>query len=292
MEVFSFSWNAVAYWFSLHFVSLLVIFVITWLALRFGRMLIEKIVRKAVRSHRFGNGITSLTTSDVKKRQDTLISMFAALWTVGVWLVAILTVLQEAALFDTVPLFASAGIAGIALGFGAQSIIKDLLTGVFIMVENQYRVGDVVDLEGAVGTVERITIRSTILRDADGNVHYMPNGNVTHVINKTMGFSRVNFSLAVEPSTNVDHLAELINDIGKKLSEDEKWADKILEAPHFLTIGSFTDIALEVKITGTTQPSEQWTVTGEVRKRLLSAFKKHKIELAQLPLAPLTPPKR
>jgi small-conductance mechanosensitive channel len=292
MEVFSFSWNAIAHWFSLHFVSLLFIFVVTWLALRFGRMLIEKIIRKAVRSHRFGNGIAALTTSDVKKRQDTLISMFSALWTVSVWLVAILTALQEAALFDTVPLFASAGIAGIALGFGAQSIIKDLLTGVFIIVENQYRVGDVVDLEGAVGTVERITIRSTVLRDADGNVHYMPNGNVTHVINKTMGFSRVNFSLAVDPSTNVDHLAGLINDIGRKVSEDEKWAERIIEAPHVLTIGSFTDTALEVKITGMTQPSEQWSVTGEMRKRLLSAFKKHKIELAQLPLAPAAPPKR
>lgn len=286
MSTFSFSFDSVVYWFNQHWFPVVCIVIISYVALRFGAMLIDKVIRRAIRSTHYHGGITS--PEELKKRQDTLISMFSALWRVGVWTVAILTLLKEVAPFDTTAIFASAGIIGIALGFGAQSIIKDLLTGIFIIMENQYRVGDIVELQGiavdnAVGTVEKITIRSTILRDQDGNVHYLANGSVLHVVNKTMGFSKINFSLAVAPNTNIDSLAEIINDVGEKLKAEEKWARRIIEAPHFVSIGSFTDTALEVKITGTTQPSEQWKVTGEVRKRLLAAFKKHKIELAELP---------
>ncbi|HEX4662250.1 MAG TPA: mechanosensitive ion channel family protein [Candidatus Saccharimonadales bacterium] len=285
MSTFSFSFANLAYWFNLHWLPVAAIVVIAYVALRFGTMLIEKVVRRAIRSNHYHGGVTS--PEELKKRQDTLIGMFCALWRVGVWTVASLTMLKEIAPFDTTAIFASAGIIGIALGFGAQSIIKDLLTGIFIIMENQYRVGDVVDLQGiavptALGTVEKITIRSTILRDLDGNVHYLANGNVMHVVNKTMGFSKINFSLAVAPNTDIDKLATFINEIGDALKLEEKWAKKIIEAPHFVSIGSFSDTALEVKITGTTQPSEQWKVTGELRKRLLATFKKNKIELAEL----------
>ena len=94
-------------------------------------------------------------------------------------------------LFDLSPLFASAGIIGVALGFGAQSLVKDFLSGIFIIAENQYRVGDVVDVMGAAGTVERVGTRTTVIRDSEGNVHYVPNGTIQHVINKTMGYSIV-----------------------------------------------------------------------------------------------------
>ena len=175
---------------------------------------------------------------------------------------------------------------GVAIGFGAQSLIKDFLSGIFIIVENQYRVGDIVDIQGAAGTVERVTIRSTVIRDASGNVHFLPNGEVLHVINKTMGFSKVNFTLTVDPDTDIDKLSTIIDEVGLKLSEDEKWKEKILEAPHFLNIGTFNDIALEVTIIGKTNPSQQWSVTGEMRRRLLKAFAKHKIELAHIPGLP------
>lgn len=268
-------------WTAKHWLPLLMIVVIAWVALRFGTMVIDKIVRRTI--HRSPFTQEYLTPEDVKKRQDTLVSMLSAIWRASVWIVATLTVISEIALFNTAPLFASAGIVGIALGFGAQSIIRDLLTGIFIIIENQYRVGDVVDLQNnAIGTVERITIRSTILRDTDGNVHFVPNGTVAHVVNKTMGFSRINISLAVDPAINVDHLAEIINMAGEKMAKDPAWSEKLIDPPHFLSIGSFTDSALEVKITGKTQPSAQWSVTGELRKRLLNTFKRHKIELAKL----------
>jgi small-conductance mechanosensitive channel len=269
--------------------SLLVILVIGLLSRHFGGLAIARIIRRVIRSTHFN----VLSADDVRKRQDTLISLFTVLWRALVIIVVSILVFEQ--LFpkiDLTPILASAGVAGIIIGLGAQSIIKDFLSGLFIIMENQYRVGDVVDLEGAAGTVERVTIRSTVLRDADGNVHFLPNGNVMHVINKTMGYSRVNFALAVDPDTNIDELSDIINEVGKNMAEDEKWRDKILEAPHFLSIGTFSDLALEVKIVGKTQPSAQWSVTGELRKRLLKAFTKNKIELASIQPVPTIAPKR
>ncbi len=285
MDIFDFSFRAVTHWLQGHGFAILAIILVAWLAYHFGTLLIEKIVRRTIRRSRFS--AEDLSADDIKKRQDTLVSMLSALWRTSVWIIAVLTLIGEASLFNTAPLFASAGIVGIALGFGAQSIIKDLLTGIFIIIENQYRVGDTIDVDGIAtgspsGTVERITIRSTVLRDTDGNVHFVPNGAIVHVTNKTMGFSKVNFSIAVDPATNIDALAEIINAVGNRLAKDPAWSDKIIDAPHFLSIGNFNDSSLEVKITGKTQPSAQWTVTGEVRKRLLSSLKRNKIELSQL----------
>ena len=261
-------------------VTIAAILLFSWLGRHFGGAVISQVVKRIIRSTQFNE----LSTDDVTKRQNTLIGLFVAIWKTILIVVASCLIFQQ--LFpkvDLTPIFASAGIVGIALGFGAQSLIKDFLSGLFIIIENQYRVGDIVDLEGAAGTIERITVRSTILRDTDGNVHFMPNGNVAHVINKTMGYSRVNFTVSVQPETNVDKLSDLINEVGVKLAADEKWRDKIIEPPHFLSIGTFSDVALEVKITGKTAPSAQFGVTGELRKRLLKAFTKHDIELAHMP---------
>jgi moderate conductance mechanosensitive channel len=285
MNIFNVPASTVREWVLTHWFPLLIVIAAAWLALRFGTMLIDKVVRRAVRQSPFSQEY--LAPEDIKKRQDTLVSMLTALWKTAVWVVGVLTFVSEASLFNTAPLLASAGIVGVALGFGAQSVIKDLLSGVFIIIENQYRVGDTIDIDGIgagapSGTVERITIRSTVLRDIDGNVHFIPNGAIVHVTNKTMGFSKVNFTLGVDPSTNVDELADIINKVGEKLSKDPAWADKIIEAPRFLRIGTFTDTTLEVRVTGKTQPSAQWSVTGELRKRLLSALKRNKIDLAKL----------
>jgi small conductance mechanosensitive channel len=282
--------NVIWHWLQDPGVSILAILIFGWLGRHFGGAVIDRMIRHIVRSSYFNE----LSDDDVRKRQDTLIGLFTAIWKSVVIVVVSLLIFQR--LFPQIsltPVLASAGIIGVALGFGAQSVIKDFLSGVFIILENQYRVGDIVDIEGAAGTVERISIRSTVLRDADGNVHYLPNGSVIHVINKTMGYSRVNFSLAVDPTTNIDELSELINTVGDKLAKDDKWKDRVIEPPHFLSIGTFSDIALEVKITGKTQPSAQWDVTGELRKRLLSAFKKNGIELATLPTGvPIAPVKK
>ena len=260
--------------------TILAIIGFAWLGRHFGGVVITQMVNRLVRSTAFN----PLSPEDVTKRRDTLSSLFTVIWKVVLVVVASALIFEQ--LFpsvDLAPFFASAGLIGVAIGFGAQSLIKDFLSGIFIIVENQYRVGDIVDIEGAAGTVERVTIRSTVIRDVNGNVHFLPNGQVMHVINKTMGFSKVHFTLVVDPDTDIDKLAKLIDEVGADLAEDDKWKDKILEAPHFLNIGSFSDVALEATITGKTHPSQQWSVTGEMRRRLLKAFIKHKIELAHVP---------
>ena len=263
-------------WFVDHGVAILLILGIAWLALYFGNKVIKRVIRQVIRSSHF----YVISAEDARKRQDTLISLFRAIWKVVVIIVTFFLLFTE--IFpdvNLIPIFASAGIVGVAVGFGAQSIVKDFITGAFIIMENQYRVGDIVEIDGATGTVERITIRSTVVRDTDGNVHFLPNGSVVHVINKTMGYSRVNLTLGVAPETNIDQLSEIIDEVGSSLSKDEKWKGKILEPPHFLSIGAFSDVSLEVKVTAKTQPSAQWEVTGELRRRLLKTLTKHKIEL-------------
>lgn len=265
-------------WLSNQGLNLLFICFFAWVLYHFVNFVVERVIRRLVRSTRYNQ----MTDLDLKKRQNTLTSLVSTLLRTVILVSAGMMVIKQ--LFPNInyaPIFASAGIIGIALGFGAQSLIKDFLTGLFIITENQYRVGDVVDLDnGAAGTVERIGIRSTVLRDADGNVHYVPNGNIGHVTNKTMDFSKVNFILSVHPDTDLDLLAEVINDTGAKLAEDPKWSAKITEAPHFMNVGSFSQLGIDVTVVGVTQPSEQWRVTGELRRRLLTELVNHKIKLA------------
>ena len=267
-------WDTTQTWFQDNGILILTVVLSAYIINRFGTMLLEAVIRRTV-----GGLKNDLSEDDIKKRQDTLISMFSTLLKVLVWMVAGFTVLRRFGI-DLTPLLAGASVLGVALGFGAQSLIKDFFAGLFIILENQYRVGDIVDLGGSIGSVEQITIRSTTVRDFDGNVHYIPNGSIAKVVNKTMGFSKVNISISVAPDTNVDKLAETINHVGEKMSQEDKWKARIIEPPHFVTINNFTDTALEIKINGKTQPSAQWAVTGELRRRLLTAFKKHKIDLA------------
>lgn len=253
--------------------SILATIVVAWLTNWIGLMLLEPVIRRAVRH------LHETNETDIKKRQDTLLSLLHAVFKVTVWTIASFLILDKLGL-NIATIMASAGVIGVALGFGAQSVIKDFLSGVFIILENQYRVGDVIEIDTASGTVEELTIRSTVLRDREGNAHFIPNGTITHVINKTLDFSKINLTIKVKPDTDLDQLAQLINEIGAELADDKPWKRKITKAPHFDTLGDFTETSLSITIAGTTLPSEQWAVTNELRKRLLAAFRKHKIDLA------------
>ena len=218
---------------------------------------------------------------DLEKRERTLTGMFSTLWRVIVISGAALDLFQI--VFPGVslaPLFASAGIIGVAFGFGAQSLVKDLLSGVFIISENQYRVGDIIDIQGFGGTVEKVSARSTVLRDADGNVHYFPNGTIQHVINKTMGYSMARFFVGLSPLSDIDEVIEIINKTGASLAQEEKWKSKIIEAPAFVSVSDFTSNEVTLLVSGKTQPSDQWSVTSEMRQRLFFEFEKKKIKLS------------
>lgn len=241
-----------------------------------GRILGWIIKRLVTRSQQY-NGATE---TDIKKRYRTLRGLTVSVWRI---VIVFMTAIAIARLFFTdaqiAPLFASAGIIGVAVGFGAQSLIKDFLSGLFIISENQYRVGDVVEIEGASGTVERVGTRSTILRDVDGNVHFFPNGMVQHVINKTMDYSKARVVVAVAPKTDINQAVKIINAVGKTIASDDVWAGKILETPAFVMVGDISSTTVELIVSGKVKPADQWAVAAEIRRRLYAEFEKANIKL-------------
>lgn len=241
-----------------------------------GEKLLNVVVGQFVRGK-----LRKASKLDVEKRQKTVASLVRTIWRIIVIAITVASLLKLVfPSIDFTPLFASAGIVGIAIAFGAQTLVKDFLTGVFIISENQYRVGDIVSINDADGRVEHIGARSTIIRDENGNVHYLPNGSIGHVVNKTMGYSRVYFTLLLQASTDLDTAVSVINQVGDRLAESEKWKGRVLSAPQFHAIGAVTGSSIEVSISGKVQASEQWAVTAEMRRRLLKAFEKNDIKLA------------
>lgn len=263
--------NAVP-WLISHGIKILVVIVAAYLIRRFGGIFIEKFVRRLVVSDHF------LTKEAEKKREDTLIRIFTAALGMVVWLLAGLVVLQEAG-FAIGPLLAAAGIAGLAFGFGGQYLIRDFISGLFIIMENQYRVGDIVCFDGTCGLVEDISLRMTTLRDLDGTVHHIPHGEIKKVSNLSKYFARVNLNIGVSYKSDLERVIVVVNKVGKELASDPNWKEFIIKPPQFLRVDDFGDSAVIIKILGETKPIKQWDVTGELRKRIKVAFDREGIEI-------------
>ncbi len=213
-----------------------------------------------------------------KKREDTLIHIFRGALRVVLIVLAILMILQEFGM-KIGPILAGAGIVGVAVGFGGQYLIKDVITGLFMILENQYRIGDVVKIDGTEGTVQDITLRKTTLRDLDGTVHHINHGSIVLVSNLSKDFARVNLEVCVDYSTNLEHLIDVVDRTGRELAEDPNFKDSIITPPTFLRVQNFADHGIVIKILGDTKPLKQWEITGELRKRLKIAFDREGIEI-------------
>lgn len=224
------------------------------------------------------SGVKDGTKEGTEKRQKTLTKIFSASLKVVVWLVAIMMILPEFGI-NVGPILAGAGILGVALGFGAQWMIRDFLAGLFIILENQYRVGDVVCFDKTCGLVEDINLRKTILRDLDGTVHHVPNGEIKKSSNLSKSFARVNLDISVAYKENLDRVVEILNMVGKELAEDPQWKDVIIKAPQALGVDNFAESAIIIKVLGETKALKQWDVTRELRKRIKIAFDKEGIEI-------------
>jgi len=253
--------------------SQIVILLIVGLVIyKFIRPLISRVVRKAV------TGDPALTAEEEERREDTLIRIISGTIKIATIVFIFLMVLSEFGI-DIAPLIAGAGVIGLAFGFGGQYLVKDIITGLFIILENQYRVGDVVEIAGTAGLVEDISLRVTILRDLDGTVHHVPHGEVKNVSNMSMGFSRVNMNIGVSYSSDIEKVKEVINRVGIELSEDSEFKDKIIDPIKYVRIDSFGDSSVNLKVLGETKPLAQWEVAGEMRIRLKKAFDKEGIEI-------------
>jgi small conductance mechanosensitive channel len=218
------------------------------------------------------------TEDEVKKRSDTLSRVLVGTIQVFIFFIAIFMILSELKI-DITAVLAGAGVVGIAIGFGAQGLVKDLVAGVFIIIENHYRVGDVVKIADVAGIVESINLRKTVLRDLDGIVHVVPNGEIRVASNFTKDWSRVNLNISVAYGENLDHVISVINRVGQELTEDPEWAPIILKAPQVLRVDNLGESGIDIKILGDTKPIRQWDVMGELRLRLKKAFDDEGIEI-------------
>ncbi|AWG21662.1 potassium transporter KefA [Flavobacterium faecale] len=233
---------------------------------------IAKAVRIAVRPEKHQSKESEI------KRENTLISIFTTTAKIAIITISSLMILSEFGI-EIAPIIAAAGIVGLAFGFGGQYLIRDVITGLFIILENQYRIGDVVRFDTLSGAVEDISLRKTTLRDMDGTVHHIPHGEIKTVSNLSKDFSKVNLDMGVGYSTDLEHLIKVINEVGDELAQVSPFKESILKAPQFLRVNEFADSAIVVKIVGETLASKQWEVTGELRKRLKIAFDKEGIEI-------------
>tara|TARA_R110001583_G_scaffold73483_3_gene204430 strand:- start:2396 stop:3247 length:852 start_codon:yes stop_codon:yes gene_type:complete len=242
----------------------------------FINKIITKSIDKTVRLAVVPNNYSSKESE--KKREDTLIQIFSITSKIVIFTISILMVLQE---FGVVigPILAAAGIVGLAFGFGGQYLIRDIISGLFIILENQYRIGDYVKFENLGGVVEKISLRMTTLRDLDGTVHHIPHGEIKEVSNYAKDFARVNLDIGVAYDTNLEHVIGVVNEVGNELAQDSQFKELIIKAPQFLRVNDFADSSVMLKILGETLPLKQWEITGELRKRLKIAFDQEGIEI-------------
>ena len=181
---------------------------------------------------------------------------------------------------DLAPLIAGAGIGGLALGFGAQSIVKDFLSGLFMLIEDQYGVGDIVDVGSALGTVEKVSLRSTTIRDVKGTVWHVPNGAISRVGNFSQLWSRALLDVEVAYDTDLDLARDVIQSVGDSLWADKEWGgDELMERPEIWGVQELGASAVALRLVVKTEPSKQWAVERELRLRLKVAFDEAGIEI-------------
>ncbi len=215
---------------------------------------------------------------EFRKRADTLSSAAASILKVCILIIAAITIMGQLDI-PIGPVLASAGIVGVALGFGAQHLVKDVISGFFILLDDQIRVGDVVQVAGKGGLVESINLRMTILRDLAGNVHYVRNGEIDVVTNMTKEYSRYVFDVGVAYREDVDEVIDVIKEVDENLRNDPQFKDDILEPIEILGLDQFADSAIIIKARTKTKQIRQWAIGREFNRRLKRRFDEKDIEI-------------
>jgi small-conductance mechanosensitive channel len=215
---------------------------------------------------------------ELEKRAATIGSIFRKTATVCIWVVAVVMALKEAG-FDVGPLLAGAGVAGLAIGFGAQNLVRDVISGLFMLMENQVRINDVAVINGTGGLVEQINLRTTVLRGLDGTVHVFPNGTIQTLSNMTREYSYYVFDMGVAYKEDTDHVAEVMQEVADQLMAEEKYRPLILAPLEILGVDKFADSAVIIKARIKTLPVQQWTVGREMNRRLKKRFDQLGIEI-------------
>ena len=259
-------------------VPILLIVVIALVVIRLARLFVRGVVKALLDRETTEGTAQELSAVEVRKRMDTLETLGTNVIRLFVFLIALVMILGELDL-DIGPAIAGLGVVGIAVGFGTQSIVRDYFTGALILIENQYSKGDVITIAGVSGTVEDFSLRRTTLRDLDGVVHTVPNGEVKVASNRTRVWARINQDVTVAYGTDIEEATRVVNDVGTAMAADPEWRRRVMEAPHVERIEALGEYGITIKVLGLVRATEQWAAGGELRKRLLAAFTTHGIEI-------------
>ena len=275
-------WTPIVGWLSQHGVRILLIVALSlalyYLLRHFVPVIIKSLQTKPSIREALTKRAARKLEEEVEKRVNTLTSVFVSTGIVFIIICGLFAILAEIGVNISAAL-AGLGVAGIAVGFGAQTLIRDLIGGTLILLENQYGVGDWVQIAGIGGLVEEISLRRTVVRDFDGTVHSVPNGEIKVASNLTKEWARVNMNISVGYGEDLDRVIDVINRVGQEIAEDPNWRPHILKAPQALRVEAFEDSGIAIKILGETKQMQQWAIMGELRLRLKKAFDDEGIEI-------------
>ena len=253
-------------WFGDHGTAVLGALLLALIGIIAARYVVPRALRPAI-----SRQMTSRPQIDVNRRVETLSAAIVRAVEVVLMAFAFFTILPEFG-FDIRAVLAGVSITGIALGLGAQSIVRDTLNGIFILSEDQYAKGDIVTIAGVTGTVEDVSLRRTVLRDVDGVLYTVPNGNVVVAANYTRDFSKVRVTIPVAPSSDLAKVRAVSNEVGRALAVDREYGNMILSPPQYLRVDSVDANGVAVQVNGTVAPGKQWEIAGLLRARLLEAY--------------------
>ena len=270
---------------------ILLTLVLAFVASRLARRWVKRVVGRIVapktspsrQLERIGLGLPSqLTTEQPSLRRAARAESISVLLTstsvVIIWTIALLVILGELGI-DIAPLLAGAGIAGVALGFGAQALVKDCIAGLFMLIEDQYGIGDVIDLGEATGTVEHLSLRTTVLRGVDGTVWHVPNGVVQRVGNKSQLWSVALIDVSVAYDTDLERARAMLERAAAAVCEREDYAERIVEAPKVLGVEALAADGITVRVVVRVEPGAQWDVQRAIREEVKRVFDAEGIEI-------------
>ena len=260
---------------SLQITLIVVLAIVAVLALRHGARLA---IRRFLRREADQGEASELAVAELEKRAGTIELLAVRAGSVLVVIVAALMILGEFEI-DIGPAIAGLGIAGLAVGLGTQTLVRDWVAGILIVLENQFSVGDVVDVAGVSGTVEHISLRRTVVRSTDGTVHSIPNGEIRVASNQTKIWSGIALDVQVSAGDRVDEATQAIDRIGREMKSDGEFGPLILDPPHVDRITSIGDRGVTLLVLGSVRTKAQWKVSGELRRRVLEAFGREGIAL-------------
>lgn len=262
-------------WLITDFISILILILLLIVTLRVSTALINRLKGVLLKRMVYREEEPDM---EAEKRLNTLMGVLRKIISVVVWTIFIMIFLEKINI-NIIPILSAAGIVGLAVGFGAQELVRDFISGFFILLEDGIRAGDVVTLNGTTGTVEKMELRTITLRDSMGVVHIFQNGKVNTISNMTKGWSAVRFDIRVAYKENLAKVMEVMQQVGDEMYAEDEYKSNMLASVEVSGLNNFGDSALEIRARIRTRPGKQWGIGREYRKRLKEAFDKHNIEI-------------